>query len=108
VSRTVANFDETSLEASQLVQELRATRRTADATIARLDSLVEKNEENIDQVLLDLRHALESIARHIDSVNRNLEITSRNMNEFSREIRANPALLLRGKPPADDSDGERP
>jgi len=108
VSRTVANFDEASLEASQLVQELRATRRAADAMIARLDSLADKNEENVDRILLDLRHALESIARHIDNVNRNLEVTSRNMNEFSREIRANPALLLRGRPPAEDSNGERP
>jgi len=108
VSRTVANFDEASLEASQLVQELRATRRAADAMIARLDSLADKNEENVDRILLDLRHALESIARHIDNVNRNLEVTSRNMNEFSREIRANPALLLRGRPPAEDPHGERP
>ena len=104
----IASLDEASLDASRLVQELRRTRKTADVTLARIDSLVENNEENVDRALLDLRHALESIARHIDNVNMNLEMTSRNMNEFTREIRANPALLLRGKAPPDDSDGMSP
>ena len=46
--------------------------------------------------LADLRHVLGVVSRDIDSMTRNLEGTSRNMLEFSRQLRANPAVLITG------------
>jgi phospholipid/cholesterol/gamma-HCH transport system substrate-binding protein len=107
VSRIVTNLDEASTDAVGLVAELRITREQVTEVVAKLDDMVARNEDNMDQAFLDLRYSLDSVARHIDAVGRNLEGASRNMSDFSREIRTNPALLLRGKPPPDDANGAR-
>lgn len=108
VRRILGNLDATSTDVARLARELRATGKTADAMLAKIDALVNNNQDTVDEAMADLRYSLESVARHIDTVNRNLEAASRNMNDFSREIRTNPALLLRGKPPRDDVDGIHP
>jgi phospholipid/cholesterol/gamma-HCH transport system substrate-binding protein len=105
VQQIMANLHTTSDDVAKLAAELRTTRTTADDLLQRIDTVVEKNQGNVDQSLLDLRYSLEAVAGHIDAVNRNLEGTSRNMNEFSRQIRANPSLLLRGKAPPVEEDG---
>jgi phospholipid/cholesterol/gamma-HCH transport system substrate-binding protein len=105
--RILVNLDVTSTEVAGLASQLHTTRHTLDVLLTKVDSMVDNSEEAIGQALVDLRYSLDSVARHIDAVNRNLEGTSRNMNEFSRAIRANPALLLRGKAPPDDVDGAR-
>jgi phospholipid/cholesterol/gamma-HCH transport system substrate-binding protein len=38
----------------------------------------------------------------MDSISANLETTTRNMSEFSRRIRDNPGVLLRGQGGSDD------
>jgi phospholipid/cholesterol/gamma-HCH transport system substrate-binding protein len=105
VRRILGNLDATSSDVASLAGELHTTRKNADAMLARIDAMVAGNEENVDRALLDLRYALESVARHIEVVNRNLEATSVNLNDFSREIRSNPSLLLRGKPPPVEGNG---
>ncbi len=72
-----------------------------DRVATTLDGVVGDNRVNIDRSLLDLRHVMRSMARNIDSVTQNLDGASRNMYEFSRQIRQNPGVLLRGTPPAD-------
>jgi phospholipid/cholesterol/gamma-HCH transport system substrate-binding protein len=48
------------------------------------------------------------VAQHIDAVAQNLEGTSRNMAEFSRRLKANPGLLLRGgRPETDEAELRR-
>jgi phospholipid/cholesterol/gamma-HCH transport system substrate-binding protein len=39
----------------------------------------------------------------MDAISSNLESTSRNLDEFSRQVRENPGVLLRGRDGADDS-----
>ena len=56
-----------------------------------------------DVLLKDLRYSLQAVARNIDSVTYNLEGTARNMNEFSREIRQDPAVLLGGGRPREET-----
>ena len=45
----------------------------------------------------DLQHTLETVARHVDAISHNLEVTTHNMNEFSRQLRENPGVLVRGR-----------
>ena len=108
VGRILTNLDATAGDVSGLAQELRDTSRHADAMLGKLDALVDDNRGHVDQALLDLRYALEAVARHIDAVSRNLESASRNVNDFSREIRGNPAVLIRGKAAPEDTDGASP
>jgi phospholipid/cholesterol/gamma-HCH transport system substrate-binding protein len=108
IGRILTNAETTSGDTARLAAELRHTRRTVDEVLGRIDTLVAANQQDLEQAVDDLRYALESVARHIDAVNRNLEATSRNMNDFTREIRLNPALLLRGTGAADDGDGAAP
>ena len=99
VDQLLVNAELTSRGFAELSAELRVTRSSLDDTIRLVAETVEENRENVDQSLVDLRYSLESVARHIDTFNHNLEGTTRNMNEFSRQIRANPGLLLDGRPP---------
>ena len=41
--------------------------------------------------------AIEALARRSEAVASNLEDATRNANEFSRQLRANPGVLLRGR-----------
>ena len=61
-----------------------------------LDAIVELNRDDLTQTVADARITLETISRYVESVAFNLDTTMRNMSEFSREIRENPALILRG------------
>jgi len=70
-----------------------------------VDGLVSDNSGQIERMLDDLSHTLASVARHVDTINANLESTTRNVDEFSREIRRNPAVLVRG---TSDDDAEAP
>jgi len=66
-----------------------------------LDKLVVDPKQDIDALLAETRYIVDSVSRHIDSINQNMEGAARNMNEFSRQIRANPGLLLGGSPQQD-------
>jgi phospholipid/cholesterol/gamma-HCH transport system substrate-binding protein len=77
--------------------------------LAKVDGLVTENRANVDQALLGLSHSLQAVARHIDAVTQDLEGTTRNMSEFSRRIRHDPGLLIRGGAGgADEGDGVSP
>jgi len=66
-----------------------------------LDNLVVDPKQDIQALLTETRYIVDSVSRHIDSINQNMEGAARNMNEFSRQIRANPGLLLGGSPQQD-------
>mgnify|MGYP006432542843 CR=1 FL=1 len=76
---------------------LSATRQV----IGDLNKLVVDPKGDVDVIVGESRYIIESVARHIDSINQNMEGAARNMNEFSRQIRANPGLLLSGTAQSD-------
>jgi phospholipid/cholesterol/gamma-HCH transport system substrate-binding protein len=65
--------------------------------------MVSDNRGKIDDTLTDVRLIANSVARNIDSINHHLDGASRNMYEFTRQIRANPGLLLSGTSPPDEA-----
>jgi phospholipid/cholesterol/gamma-HCH transport system substrate-binding protein len=105
VQRILSNVDEASAEAASLVSELRESRRQADAMLRRVDELIARNEPGVDQSLADLQSSLASVSRRIDAMTYNLEATTRNMSEFSRQIRSNPGLILRGREAGEEPAG---
>ena len=101
IEETIAFMDKSAVNLAQLTKDLNATRAEVDKLVVTMSDTVAANRTNLDGTLKDLRYVAESTARHIDSVNQNLEGTARNMFEFSRQIRRNPGLLLRGTTPDD-------
>jgi phospholipid/cholesterol/gamma-HCH transport system substrate-binding protein len=93
---------------TKLTEEFVTTRETLDGLLTKLDgitgrvgTLITDNQLDVDQSIIEMRHTVETVARHINAINQNLEGASRNMFEFSRQIRQNPGLLLGGTPPED-------
>lgn len=105
VGSVLRNTEAVSGDLAALTADLGETRQRLDRVMDTLEGLVAESRGDVSQAVRDLQYSLESVARRIDAVTDNLDATSRNMNEFSRQIRGNPALLLRGGAPPDDADG---
>ena len=58
---------------------------------------VDEEEGDVSEALDDLRHTTAALASHIDAITANLEDAIRNANEFSKQIREDPSVLLRGR-----------
>ncbi len=69
-----------------------------DKVLEDIDRLAVDPKADIVTIFGETRYVVESVSRHIESINQNMESAARNMNEFSRQIRANPGLLLGGSP----------
>lgn len=106
VESIVANLDAASANIAKVSTEFEQTRVKVNQLVDAAAKMVIDNKPSVDKSVVDLRHVMESLARHIDGINQNLDLTSRNMAEFSRHIRQNPGLLLGGKPPRDEA-GDR-
>ena len=102
---TIGDLAQAAASLDQLTATLEASLRRVDHLAQTVDGLVSDNSGQIERMLDDLSHTLASVARHVDTINANLESTTRNVDEFSREIRRNPAVLVRG---TSDDDAEAP
>ncbi len=91
--------DNVALAASNiagLTGDLRSTRERLDSLLVSVNAIAEENRPNLRESAADLRYALRSLSQRVDAITYNLEGASRNLSEFSRTIRNNPAVLLRG------------
>ena len=102
MQRALENFSLAAANIATLSQDLGATRAELDRLLAALASSVDENRPNLRDSSSDLRYILRSVAQNIDAVNYNLEGTSRNMFEFSRLLRQDPSVLLRGSAAGED------
>ena len=76
---------------------------TTKLVLSDVNRLVVDPKGDVDAIISEGRYIIESVSRHIDSINQNMEGAARNMNEFSRQIRANPGLLLSGGAQSDQA-----
>ena len=97
VARILENLGAMSEETQRLVVGLDETRENLDVVVGRLDQLLAANDDDIRTAVSDLQQAIEALARRSEAVASNLEDATRNANEFSRQLRANPGVLLRGR-----------
>ncbi len=94
-----ANLEQTRAELDQLLAQSQGLIKQGQGFVGESQDVVGENRADIKKSIEDLKHVTESLARHIDSVNLNIEGAARNMYEFTREIRANPGVLLSGSSP---------
>lgn len=103
VALILENLGKLSSDAKQLVHRLESTRSDLDGVVARVDSMLDANDADIRLAVSDLQQAIEALARRSEAMATNLEDATRNANEFSRQLRANPGVLLRGREAVDGS-----
>lgn len=87
---------------ASLTSDLHSTREKLDALLVGLNAISEENRPDLRESITNLRYTLRSLSQRVDAIGYNLEGASRNLSEFSRTIRNNPAVLLRGT--SKDSD----
>ena len=102
VQRAIDDFALAARNVSTLTDDLHVTREELDSFIVDLHAVTRENRPALRSSVTDLRRTLRSIAQNVDTITHNLEGATRNMNEFSRILRDNPAVLLRGTTPASD------
>lgn len=73
-------------------------------TSAAFEALSGDSGQDLRIALRELRLTSESLARHADAITQNLDSASHNLNDLSRQLRANPGLLLRS--PDGEADPE--
>ena len=105
VDTIMANLQKASLEADTLLKDLQKSRQAVDEMLSQATDLIGENREAVNASVTDLKKTLYVASQHIDAIAHHLEGASRNMHEFTREIRENPGLLLRGSIPS-DKEGE--
>jgi phospholipid/cholesterol/gamma-HCH transport system substrate-binding protein len=81
---------------ASLTSDLHSTREKLDRLLVGLNAISEENRPELRESVSDLRYTLRSLSQRVDAITYNLEGASRNLSEFSRIIRNNPAVLLRG------------
>ena len=102
LGRTLANAEAASGRFAELVGGLDATRARVDSVLASVNELVDGEGGDVSQAARDLNHSLAAVARHIDAIASDLETSSRNLAEFTRQVREDPGVIVRGRERGDD------
>jgi len=105
INRILANLETTSTGFAAVSGDLSRTRAEIDQLLRTVDRLLDRNQGEIGHAITDLHDSLEAVARHIDAIGHNLELSTRNLSEFSRQIRENPGVLVRGREAAPEPVG---
>lgn len=102
IESTLGNLETTSQHFAAVSGELEQTRLRVDELLVSVNGLIEENRAEVGHSVTDLHESLEALSRHMEAITHNLEVTTRNMNEFSRQIRENPGVIIRGRAPGED------
>ncbi len=101
--QSIANFlgsmEQGAANFQSLSAQLQASKEKLDLLLDDSNAIVGDSKPEIRNTLKNLRAAIEIISQRIGGITHNLDVTSRNMAEFSRQIRENPGLLVRGTTP---------
>jgi phospholipid/cholesterol/gamma-HCH transport system substrate-binding protein len=99
----LSNMSAASSNMNELVENIDDTRKSMDILLSNIDNVIgdinytiENNDGKMNASLTDLQKTLSVISTHIDAITHHLEGSSRNIHEFTRQIKENPGLLIRG------------
>ncbi len=106
ITQFLRNIRQASANVDGLITRIEGTRQKLNLVLANLETLVDDNQEGISDAVKDLQSVLDEIDDHIEAVMYHVEGSSQNMHEFTRHLRENPGVLLRGSPPAEAGVGE--
>jgi phospholipid/cholesterol/gamma-HCH transport system substrate-binding protein len=98
ISSFLANLNIAADNLNGLITRIESTRQEMSGVLNELGALAGENREDLRGSVEDLRKTLRTVSGSIDSTVYHLEGSSRNMHEFTRQIRENPSLLIRGSP----------
>lgn len=101
VGHILTSMDQALADVNTVIGELGETRANIDGLVQKMDGLLQEDKGDLSVAIADLRYSLATLARHVDAISSNLESATRNMNEFSRQVRGNPGVLLRGREAGD-------
>lgn len=97
------NMSNASTGMNELVANIDDTRKSMDLLLSNIDNVIgdvnymlEDNDGKMSTSLTDLQKTLSVMSTHIDAITHHLEGSSRNIHEFTRQIKENPGLLIRG------------
>jgi phospholipid/cholesterol/gamma-HCH transport system substrate-binding protein len=102
VGRALENLEHASQGLAPLGRNLDRTRAQVDELLARVNELLREDRGDVSVALRELEHSLSAVAQHIDAISADLETSSRNLAEFTRQVREDPAVLVRGRDHPDD------
>lgn len=103
IESILSDLQSTSSNLANASTGLASTLKQMERFLGEANALLEAHGEELGHTVVDLHFSLETIARHIEAISHNLEGTTRNMNEFSRQIRDNPGLIIRGRDSGDST-----
>lgn len=111
LSDFLSNMNSASTNINELVEHIDNTRQSMDILLSNIDKvigdinyIVETNDGKLNDSFSDIQKTLSVISTHIDVIAHHLEGSSRNMQEFTRQIKDNPSLLIRGSSQTDKVD----
>ena len=106
VQNALGNVSLAANNIATLTSDLHSTRERIDSLIAELRAMSDENRPGLRASVTDLRYTLRSMSQRVDAITYNLEGASRNLSEFSRTIRNDPSILLRGtRKDSDEASG---
>ena len=97
VGQILTNAEGAMGNLNQLLDELRDAGANVNQLVTSLDRLLDEEDGDLSEAIDDVRHSTAALASHIDAIISNLEDATRNANEFSKQIREDPSVLLRGR-----------
>jgi phospholipid/cholesterol/gamma-HCH transport system substrate-binding protein len=107
IDQTLANLDAATSNFLKFSSDLDKTRQAINEATETINRVITQNAGNIDESIRDLRYTLGTAARYVDDIAQGAAEASRNLAEFSRQIRDNPGIVLRGQPQPDDAQPKK-
>jgi phospholipid/cholesterol/gamma-HCH transport system substrate-binding protein len=87
----------------RIIDNADSTAQNLQLSSAELRTLLHGSGDDLRVGLADFRTSMSAFASRADVISDNLANASRNFEEFSRSVRGNPSLLLRGSAPPDNA-----
>jgi phospholipid/cholesterol/gamma-HCH transport system substrate-binding protein len=106
MNRFLGNMEAASSELNGLLDRIEETRAAMNGVLIDIDGLVVDNQESIKVSVNDMRKSLDVVSQNINAIVYHLEGSARNMHELSRQLRENPALILKGSPQPDEEENQ--
>ncbi len=98
------NTNKMSQSLLTLSRRLNDTGDKLDHLMNKSQQLLDDNSDDIRQAVIDMRESLQILSQNMDAMVHNMNASARNINEFSRELRRNPSVIINSKPPAESRE----
>jgi phospholipid/cholesterol/gamma-HCH transport system substrate-binding protein len=121
IKSTIRNLDAVSQKIQPLLQDLHKTADEATKALDHLDDVIGENREDLRQVVVEARQALNTLnsitnqldqtldanTENIDELLDNFRRVSQNLKEFTETIKKRPYTLIRASNPHEHKPGEQ-